>query len=167
MTLVDGARREALPVDRLYAGAAPTRTGRTDRHCDCEALFDRAYFLPLGDPSWPDDTLVEFEYMGELVKAVLAACALLGGCAMRRRRSRRAPPGPGEVRSAHAAEDRVGKSTKADVRAALGEAVVVDFESGYEVWVYRQRPPEKEPAAKAELVLLFAPSGILAKTRVR
>ncbi len=105
------------------------------------------------------------------MKAVLAACALLGGCALLQPppKPADAPLGPGEIRSVHAAEDAldIGKSTKADVRAALGEAVVVDFESGYEVWVYRQRPPEKEPAAKAELVLLFAPSGILAKTRVR
>ena len=105
------------------------------------------------------------------MKAVLAACALLGGCAFVQ-----PPPKPasgaygsGEIRSAHAAEYAldIGKSTKADVRAALGEAVVVDFESGYEVWVYRERAQEKEPGAKAELVLLFAPSGILAKTRVR
>jgi len=58
----------------------------------------------------------------------------------------------------------IGRSTKSDVRAALGEATVVDFASGYEVWVYRQRAQEK-PAA--ELVLLFEPSGILTKTRVR
>ena len=32
-------------------------------YCDCEVLLDRTYFVPLGDPSWPDDTLVEFEYM--------------------------------------------------------------------------------------------------------
>ena len=105
------------------------------------------------------------------MKAVLAACALLGGCAFVQPppTPAQAPLGPGEIRSARAAAEAldIGKSTKADVRAALGEAVVVDFESGYEVWVYRERSPEKEPAAKAELVLLFAPSGILAKTRVR
>ena len=53
------------------------------------------------------------------------------------------------------------------MRAALGEATVVDFASGYEVWVYRERAQEKEPASKAELVLLFTPSGILTRTRVR
>jgi hypothetical protein len=105
------------------------------------------------------------------VKVVLAACALLGGCAFTQPppKPAEAPLGPGEIRSAHTAEYalHIGKSTLADVRAALGEAVVVGFDSGYEVWVYRERAPEKEPAAKAELVLLFAPSGILAKTRVR
>ena len=44
----------------------------------------------------------------------------------------------------------------------LGEATVVDFPSGYEVWVYR---PGKN--ATAEFVILFAPSGIAAKTRLR
>ncbi len=32
-------------------------------YCDCELLLDRAYFLPLGNRNWPNDTLVEFEYM--------------------------------------------------------------------------------------------------------
>jgi hypothetical protein len=34
-------------------------------YCDCEVLVDRTYYLPLGDTSWPDDTLVEFEYMDD------------------------------------------------------------------------------------------------------
>jgi hypothetical protein len=77
------------------------------------------------------------------------------------------PLGPAEVRSAKAAADAItiGRSTKADVRAALGEAVVVDFATGYEVWVYKARPRDKAPAT--ELVLLFDRSGILTKTRIR
>jgi hypothetical protein len=43
----------------------------------------------------------------------------------------------------------------------------MNFPSGYEVWVYRERRQEKSAAPSAELVLLFAPSGILTKTRVR
>lgn len=47
-TLVSGERREKLPADRL---------GRRD---------DRTrYAPPLHDKSWPDDTLVEFEYMDD------------------------------------------------------------------------------------------------------
>lgn len=103
------------------------------------------------------------------MKAILAACVLIGGCAVTSPAPKPAPLNPGEIPSAHAAEDvlTVGSTTKADVRAALGEATVVDFTSGYEVWVYRQRPTEKPPAPGAELVLLFEPSGILSKTRVR
>lgn len=64
VTLVSGARREVLPVDRLYAGASDD-PGLADElpYCDCEVLVDRTYFLPLGDHGWPDDTRVEFEYM--------------------------------------------------------------------------------------------------------
>jgi hypothetical protein len=63
VTLLDGARREVLSVDMLYGGATRDRDWKKDKHCDCEALFDHAYFVPLGDNSWPDDTLVVLEYM--------------------------------------------------------------------------------------------------------
>jgi hypothetical protein len=64
VTLVSGVRREALPLDRLYAGLSRGDISKDElAYCDCEVLLDRAYFLPLGDRSWPDDTLVEFEYM--------------------------------------------------------------------------------------------------------
>jgi hypothetical protein len=101
------------------------------------------------------------------MRAFIAACALLVGCATTRPEA--VPLGPGEVLSAKAATDSiaVGKSTKADVRAALGEATVIDFVSGYEVWVYRERSREKTPPPGTELVLLFEPSGVLTKTRVR
>ncbi|HJY75100.1 MAG TPA: hypothetical protein VKE95_00630 [Burkholderiales bacterium] len=64
VTLVAGERREALPVERLYAGASRDPKWREDlAYCDCEVLVDRTYFLPLGDASWPDDTRIVFEYM--------------------------------------------------------------------------------------------------------
>jgi outer membrane protein assembly factor BamE (lipoprotein component of BamABCDE complex) len=102
------------------------------------------------------------------VRTLLVLC-VVAGCAVSQPSPKPAPLGPGEIPSAHAADDvlTVGSTTKADVRAALGEATVVDFTSGYEVWVYRQRATEKPPAPGAELVLLFEPSGMLAKTRVR
>ena len=84
------------------------------------------------------------------MRLFLVTCALLAGCA--------APPEPAPPISGDALV--VGKSTKADVRAALGEGTVASFDSGYEVWVYRER-------AAAELVLLFEPSGILSRKRVR
>jgi hypothetical protein len=59
-----GERREVLPAARLYAGVLVGDTPQAERrYCDCEALLDRAYTLPLGDRSWPDDTLVELEPM--------------------------------------------------------------------------------------------------------
>ena len=64
VTLVDGARREVLPIDSLYASASDDPGLPEDLpFCDCEVLLDRTYFLPLGDQSWSDDTLVQFEYM--------------------------------------------------------------------------------------------------------
>jgi len=65
VTLVAGARREALPIHRLYGGASEERDDEDRSGCDCELLVDRTYFMPLGDRSWPDDTLVEFETMGD------------------------------------------------------------------------------------------------------
>lgn len=105
---------------------------------------------------------------------VVAACLSIAGCALVQPAPKERPLGPGEILSAQPARNAlaVGKSTKAEVRAALGEALVIDFASGYEVWVYRERPAKKEkeekpPPRPTELVLLFAPSGVLAKTRVR
>jgi hypothetical protein len=66
VTLIAGARKEVLSVDRLYGGASADPAFKDDLpYCDCEVLLDRTYFLPLGDRSWPDDTLVVFEYMEE------------------------------------------------------------------------------------------------------
>jgi hypothetical protein len=66
VTLVAGSRREILPIDKLYAEASDDPGLNQDLpYCDCEVLVDRTYFLPLGDHSWPDDTLVQFEYMDE------------------------------------------------------------------------------------------------------
>ena len=96
----------------------------------------------------------------------LAFCACIAGCATP------TTIGIPSARDAQAAMV-IGKSSKADVEAALGKAVVVSFDSGYEVWVYREQsaagsglfgPPAKE---RTELVLLFEPAGILKKTRVR
>jgi hypothetical protein len=106
------------------------------------------------------------------VRAFLAACAFLGGCAgltPPAAKPEAAALGPGEIFSAQAARGAitVGTSTKADVRAALGKAVTIDFESGYEVWVYRERLREKATPPRTEFVLLFDPSGILTATRVR
>jgi hypothetical protein len=93
---------------------------------------------------------------------------LLAGCATPAR-TPPPPPGPGEVASAQAARDALtlGKSSKAEVRAALGKGTEIPFDSGYEVWVYRQQLKEKESPPRSELVLLFDRSGILSKARLR
>jgi hypothetical protein len=66
VTLVSGSRRETISVDRLYGGASRDPNWKADlKYCDCEVLAERTYFMPLGDPTWPDDARVEFEYMDE------------------------------------------------------------------------------------------------------
>ena len=71
---------------------------------------------------------------------------------------------PRKIVTAERAKDAVaiGKSTRADVLAALGETLAISFDSGYEIWVYRFAH-----ARTAEFVILFAPSGHVAKTRIR
>lgn len=61
VTLRAGARVETLPFSMLYAGGEQTPDMLP--FCDCQVLLDRTYYVPLWDASWPDDTLVEFEYM--------------------------------------------------------------------------------------------------------
>lgn len=99
----------------------------------------------------------------------LVACALLAGCALTQPIPVARPLGPGEIASARQAENalELGKSTKADVKARFGEATALRFATGYEVWVYRERREPKTQTPNLELVLLFEPAGILAKTRVR
>jgi hypothetical protein len=76
VTLLAGSRKAVLPVDQLYAGISrnPMTAGEI-RYCDCEVLIDRTYYAPLSDPSWPDDTLLVFEYMDDDVRATAHGAA--------------------------------------------------------------------------------------------
>ena len=66
VTLQHANRSEVLPVDQMYAGMSRNPMTSADlRYCDCAVLLDRAYYAPLGDRSWPDDTLVVYEYMDD------------------------------------------------------------------------------------------------------
>lgn len=85
--------------------------------------------------------------------------------------SQDAPPFRDPNMSMQNARDTIvsGRSTKADVMAALGSATVVKFDSGFEVWVYRPKSARAAAATSgtAEFVILFAPSGVVKKTRIR
>ena len=161
VTLTGGGRTKVLPAYMLYASALDHPISKRElAHCDCEVLLDRAYFLPLGDRSWPDDTLVEFEYMDD-----------------ERITAKTLPTGNAKAFGAQGTI-AVGKSTKTDVMATLGKSMFVPFESGFEVWAYRFKDPSQEtpparskdppkpPPRETELVVLFAPSGIATKTRM-
>ena len=61
MRLRAGERVETLPFRMLYAGGEQSKTDL--QYCDCQVMLDRTFYAPIWDASWPDDTLVEFEYM--------------------------------------------------------------------------------------------------------
>ncbi len=104
--------------------------------------------------------------------ALLAACATTGpdGNAPLQTKASEVPASAGE-------RITIGRSTKADVAAALGETATVRFDSGYEVWVYRMRTggageriatgDQARSAGTGEYVILFDPSGVVSKTRMR
>jgi len=63
VTLRAGERSEVLPFKMLYAGGG--KSADELPYCDCQVLLDRSYYAPIWDASWPDDTLVEFDYMAD------------------------------------------------------------------------------------------------------
>lgn len=144
VTLVAGQRRRTLSVGELYAGLATGRAPVKElSYCDCEALLEQAYYVPLGDRSWPDDTRVELEYLDGPT---------------------RSPAGAGtDDETDYGA--LIG-STKDELVAEFGAARVVRFDDGYELWVYEFGLPEHR-LDPTELVLLFDPSGIVKKARFR
>jgi hypothetical protein len=63
VSLRAGARNESLPFRFLYAGGEQTRDMLP--FCDCQVLVDRTYYAPIWDRSWPDDTLISFDFMDD------------------------------------------------------------------------------------------------------
>lgn len=104
-----------------------------------------------------------------LVRAglALAVSLWLGACGSLNA-GRTAPPFRDPAMSMQNAYDTivVGKTTQADTMAALGPATEIQFDSGYAVWVYRAGVAETD-ADRAEFVILFAPSRVVKKTRLR
>jgi hypothetical protein len=127
--------------------------------------------------------------MTHACSALAVLCALcLAGCATQRTTAPSAVVTPLRAKAipAEGINDAVviGRSTKADVNAALGETLVIRFDTGFEVWVYRLatdtpgragvarrmilgRSEKPGPDTNDEFVILFAPSGLVAKTRIR
>lgn len=96
--------------------------------------------------------------------------AVLGGCAQRGALRDDAPGfiHSGAITPQSAREAiTIGRSTEAEVATALGKATVIRFDSGYEVWVYRWRGAQPTTRSATELVLLFEPSGLVKKMRLR
>ena len=109
---------------------------------------------------------------------VVAFCACVAGCTT---------PGASLLTAVPADTVRnaitIGKSTKTDVIAALGKTRGIHFDSGFEVWVYRVTGDtsarldlgglfrgagsDGRSPGEIEFVILFAPSGVVTKTRIR
>jgi ABC-type Fe3+-hydroxamate transport system substrate-binding protein len=97
--------------------------------------------------------------------AAAAGCAVTGSTSLTAASATTVPAGAGNAVVA-------GKSTKAEVIAALGKTTVVHFDSGFEVWVYQLKDSaragvEAEPRGNSEFVVLFTPAGVVSKTRTR
>ena len=75
----------------------------------------------------------------------------------------------------------IGKSTRADVQAAVGKPKAVRFDNGFEVWAYRiidqakakaaaakarSQRMEEPPVPETELVVLFDQAGTATKARL-
>ena len=107
-----------------------------------------------------------------LLAAALTGALWLAGCASAFRTSKpELPPFRDASMSLQAASDVItpGKTTKAGALETLGQATVVKFDSGFEVWVYRAHSSKASnvDAAPAEFVILFTPEGVASKTRLR
>ena len=106
-----------------------------------------------------------------LAGLICLVCLILAGCAGSPAVTRAQATMPAfrdpatSIQSANASI-AIGTSTRAEVLAALGPASVVKLDSGYEVWVYRGKSPNTA-TKPAELVILFAPSGVVKKTRIK
>jgi len=121
-------------------------------------------------------------------RVVYALCAFVAGCAVPVASSvATAPAAPIRVKTITALDAKdaitIGTSTQADVIAALGKTAAITFDTGFEVWVYQyegEAPArgswavgnahagtEPRTPGKTEFVILFAPTGVVTKTRIR
>ena len=104
--------------------------------------------------------------------SALAGCLSLGGCGVffpgLFSGAAVGPPFRDPGLSIQAASERimVGRDTRTEVEAALGPGTVVHFDSGYELWAYRGSA-SPGAAAATEFIVLFAPSGVVHRTRIR
>jgi hypothetical protein len=104
---------------------------------------------------------------------VVAACIAVGGCALSGKLEENGPgikrtPPQIAFAAAQAASERVHiGDTRDAVAAALGSSNILQFESGWQVWIYRWPGVDDSTRAATELDLLFEPRGTLRKIRVR
>ncbi|OEZ61691.1 hypothetical protein DUGA6_21410 [Duganella sp. HH105] len=150
ITMVDGERRKQLFSEQLYLNRIPALY----RMFYDTYLSDRSYWLQISDASWPDDTLLEFEYM------------------------------EGEPHSSAATAAVIGTTKADVVRTQGKKGSATRFDNGYEVWTYDDKHAIPEllhwlpvvgdvvSVAEAtrsvhELAILFDKDGIVRKYQLR
>ncbi|MET0323050.1 MAG: hypothetical protein ABW069_20190 [Duganella sp.] len=121
--------------------AGGTQTPDTLPFCDCQVLLDRSFYAPIWDARWPDDTLLQFDDMDDAPDAAHGTATLA--------------PGYGDTGA---------------VRARLGAATQIRFDSGAQVWRYRY-PQARATGSDgqpqwAEFVILFGADGAARKARL-
>lgn len=151
-----GARKQYLPFGEMYCGAPGLLKLGLQKYLsytDCQALPELTYVAPLYDTSWPDDTLVRFDFMDEPDET--------GTVATGQAVQRRGPDKPLRVET--------GATTVEALRSQAEPEVSFTFASGHQVLRY-QVAPAAAPAAThakrlAELVVLADPAGVVRKLR--
>lgn len=133
VTLHAGGRSVPAPLRYLYAGG--TQAPADLPYCDCQVLLDRSYHAPIWDRTWPDDTLLSFEYMDDPPPAD-------------------APTAPGIAAG----------QTRDQVRALLGDGTAIRFRDGREAWLY-PRADDRRAREKPEYLVLFDGDGRVIKSR--
>lgn len=133
VTLHAAGRSAQLPPRFLYAGGSQAPADLP--YCDCQVLLDRSYYAPLWDRSWPDDTLLSFEYMDEP-----------------------APPNAPSAPGIDPGQDRQ------QVRAALGSGTAVAFGNGMQAWLYPPVQRKMHPD-QLQYLVLFGADGRVLKSR--
>jgi hypothetical protein len=100
--------------------------------------------------------------------AALAGCVGLAGCAGVAPSEAPSLTKASPVAAAAARSDHLVGKTKRDVLATLGQTATINFDSGYEIWVYHLRDGQPQRTqSPGEFVVLFDPSGVVTRTRVR
>jgi len=121
---------------------------------DCQALPELTFVAPLHDTSWPDDTLVRFDYMDDPDRAGEPAEA-------------QAVDRDGGAKPLHVV---TGSTTAEDLRGQAEPALSFTFADGRQVLRYQVKPaaaPAPADTVKhlAELVVLADAKGLVRKVR--